>query len=89
MGMVSKEWGEDLTDLQRFATPMFATKLEIIREIFTNNPRLYAEIITLNPHIEKILDLYGRTLSEVATMIKAGDAGALAELMEQKSMWGS
>jgi prephenate dehydrogenase len=89
MGMVSKEWGEDLTDLQRFATPMFATKLEIIREIYTNNPRLYAEIITLNPHIEKILDLYGRTLSEVATMIKAGDAGALAELMEQKSMWGS
>jgi prephenate dehydrogenase len=89
MGIVLKKWREDLPELQRFATPMFITKLDIIREIFTNNPRLYAEIITLNPHIEKILDLYGRTLSEVTTMIKARDAGALAELMEKKSMWGS
>ena len=89
MGMVLGEWGGDLAELRRFATPMFATKLEIIKEIFTNNPRLYAEIITLNPHIEKILDLYGRTLPDVATMIKARDAGALAELMEKKGMGGS
>lgn len=89
MGIVLHEWGEDLKELQKFTTHMFTTKLDIIREIFTNNPRLYAEIITLNPHIEKILDLYGRTLSEVGTMIKAGDAASLAELMEIKSMWGS
>ena len=89
IGIVLKEWREDLTDLQRFATPMFTTKLEIIKEIFTNNPRLYAEIITQNPHIKKILNLYERTLSEVATKIKAGDAGTLAELMGTKSLWGS
>jgi prephenate dehydrogenase len=89
MGMILQEWGEDLTALQSFATPIFTTKLDIIREIFTNNPRLYADIITLNPHIGKILDLYGRTLSEVATMIKTKDAGGLTELMEQKSLWGS
>jgi prephenate dehydrogenase len=88
MEMVLKEWEGDLADVQRFATPMFHTKLDIIREIFTNNPRLYAEIITMNPHIEKILDLYGRTLAEVATLIKARDAGAFVALMEKKSLWG-
>jgi prephenate dehydrogenase len=87
MGMVLGEWGGDLADVQRFATPMFHTKLDIIREIFTNNPRLYAEIITLNPHVDKILDLYGRTLADVDTLIKARDAGALAKLMEKKGMW--
>jgi prephenate dehydrogenase len=89
MGMVLQEWGEDLADVQRFATPMFHTKLDIIREIFTNNPRLYAEIVTFTPHVDKILDLCGRTLADVATMIKAGDAEALVKLMEKKSMWRS
>jgi prephenate dehydrogenase len=89
MGIILQEWGEDLRELQKFTTHMFTTKLDIIREIFTNNPRLYAEIITLNPHIEKILDLYGRTLSEVGTMIKAGNSSAFIELMQKKSMWSS
>ena len=89
MGMILGEWGVDLTELQRFATPMFNTKLDIMREIFTNNPRLYADIITLNPHIDKILELYGRILSDVETLIRKRDAGGLAELMEKKSMWES
>jgi prephenate dehydrogenase len=89
MGIVLGKWGGDLEDVQRFATPMFNTKLDIIREIFTNNPKLYADIITLNPHSKEILDLYVRTLSEVAKTINARDPGALAELMKKKSMWGS
>jgi prephenate dehydrogenase len=89
MGMILQEWGEDLMELKAFATPMFATKLEIIKEIFTNNPRLYADIITLNPHIEKILDLYERTLIDVATMIKARDTRSFVGLMEKKSLWRS
>jgi prephenate dehydrogenase len=88
MGMVLKEWGGNLAELQTFATPMFATKLAIIKEIFTNNPRLYAEIITLNPHIHNILDLYGKTLSDLETLIKERDTEGLAELMEKRRMRG-
>jgi prephenate dehydrogenase len=87
MGMVLKEWGEDLTELQRFATPMFTTKLDIIRDIFTNNPRLYAEIITLNPHILKIIQLYEKTLTDVTSMIEQGDTETFTELMIKRSMW--
>jgi prephenate dehydrogenase len=87
MGMVLKEWGEDLGALQTVATPMFAEKLAIIKEIFTNNPRLYAEIITLNPHINKILGLYRRTLSDTETLIKEGDTASFVDLMEKRNMW--
>jgi prephenate dehydrogenase len=89
MGMILSESGADLAELQRFATPMFSTKLDIIKEIFTNNPRLYAEIITANPHIDKILNLYGRTVSDVEALIKKWDAGGLAELMAKRRLWGS
>jgi prephenate dehydrogenase len=89
MGMVLKEWGMDPAELIQFATPIFNTKLAIIKEIFTNNPRLYAEIITLNPHIDKILDLYRTTLSDIETLIKEGDPGGFTDLMEKRNMWGS
>ena len=87
MGMVLKEWGEDLTDLQQFATPMFTTKLDIIKKIFTNNPRLYAEIITQNPHILKIIELYEKTLTDVTSMIEQRDTETFTELMKKRSMW--
>jgi prephenate dehydrogenase len=89
MGMILKEWGEDLMELKAFATPMFNTKLDIIREIFTNNPRLYAEIITLNPHILKIIELYEKTLADVTSMIEQRDTETFTELMKKRSMWRS
>jgi prephenate dehydrogenase len=87
MGMIIKEWGVDPAELEKFTTPIFTTKLSIIKELFTNNPRLYADIITLNPSINKILDLYGKTLSEVTSAIKQGDAETFTELMETRSLW--
>jgi prephenate dehydrogenase len=87
MGMVLSEWGVDLAELCEYATPIFHTKLAIIKEIFTNNPRLYAEIITLSPHLSRIMELYGRILSDLETLTREGDAEALAALMEQRSPW--
>ena len=55
----------------------------------SHNPRLYAEIITLNPNVQKILDLYGETLSHVKSLVDGGDAEALVELMQGKSIWES
>lgn len=89
MGMVLRESKVDLTDLKRFATPMFATKLAIIEKVFTNNPRLYGEIITLNPNIHKILDLYEKTLSDLKGLINKGDKETLIELMNESSIWES
>lgn len=87
MAMILQEWGEDLQELQGFTTPMFTTKLDIIREIFTNNPRLYAEIITLNPHISKITELYEKTLADITGMIERGDTEAFTNIMKKRNMW--
>jgi len=86
MGMMLKQWGIDLAELARFATPIFNTKLAIIREIFTNNPRLYAEIITLNPHIQKILELYENTLADIKSLIDKKDTQALTRLLEERDI---
>jgi len=86
LGMVLSEWGVDLAELRRFATPIFHTKLDIIKEIFTNNPRLYAEIITLSPHIQKILDLYGKTLADLKSVIDTKDAEGLTRLIQERDI---
>jgi prephenate dehydrogenase len=87
MGMVLKQWGTTLSELEKFTTPMFATKIAIIKEIFTHNPGLYAEIITRNPAIDSIVALYQQTLSDLATVIQERDAGSFTQLMEQRSLW--
>ena len=87
MGMILGESGVDLTELKRFATTMFDTKLAIIEKVFTNNPRLYADIITLNPNIHKILDLYEKTLSGLKTLINKRDTETFMEWMKESSIW--
>ncbi len=87
MGMILSAWGVDLAELDRFATPIFHTKLDIIKEIFVNNPRLYAEIITLSPHISRIMELYSRVLSDLAALIKERDAGQFTSLLKKRSPW--
>jgi prephenate dehydrogenase len=86
LGMMLKQWGIDLADLRNYATPIFNTKLAIIKEIFVNNPRLYAEIITLSPHIQKILDLYRKTLADLKSVIDKKDVEALTRLIQERDI---
>jgi prephenate dehydrogenase len=86
MGMVLSEWGVDLAELRRYATPIFNTKLAIIKEIFANNPTLYAEIIAMSPHIQKILDLYEKTLADLKSVIDKKDTEALTRLIQEKDI---
>ncbi len=87
MGMVLSEWGVDLAELEKYATPIFHTKLAIIKEIFTNNPRLYAEIIAMSPHVGRVMELYRRILSDLEALTKERDAGQFTALMEKKNLW--
>lgn len=84
MGMVISEIGADLSELKDFATPIFNTKIDILKKIFGNNPRLYAEIITSNPDIDKILGIYEKTLSELKGLINKRDAQGLTEMIDKQ-----
>ncbi len=81
MALALKETGVDLAELKKFSTPIFDTKLAIIEKICTNNPRLYADIITGNPDILKIIAIYEQSLSRLKDLVEKNDAEGLAELI--------
>jgi prephenate dehydrogenase len=72
LGMAIAETGIPLTEINKFSTPIFQTKIGIVRKIFTESPELYADIITGNPDTEKILDIYEKALATIRQAIKAG-----------------
>lgn len=88
MGMVLHAAGTDILELKDFATPLFNTKIGIVKRIFGNNPRLYAEIITSNPDIDAILNIYEKTLSELKGLIKEKDSQGLIEMIKKCSSIG-
>jgi prephenate dehydrogenase/chorismate mutase/prephenate dehydrogenase len=56
--------------------------MEIIKKVFTESPELYADIISKNPDIDKMLDLYEKALADIRRLIKQGDAAKLKESIE-------
>ncbi|MGV8059199.1 MAG: prephenate dehydrogenase/arogenate dehydrogenase family protein [Smithellaceae bacterium] len=83
LGLVLAETGIPLSEINKFSTPIFQTKVEIIKKVFTDNPGLYTDIISQNPATEKMLDLYGKTLSDIRVLAKSGNGKCLKEAMEQ------
>ncbi len=83
MGIALAKTDFTLSDINGFTTPIFETKVEIIRKIFRENPRLYAEIMTMNPAVQEIFRLYEGALSELRAVILAGDADGLTGMMER------
>lgn len=82
MGLALERSGLDLKELKQYATPMFKIKWAILKKIFSRDSRLYAEIITHNPHIQKVLKDYREGLSEVSKLIDRKDSGQLQKLLD-------
>jgi prephenate dehydrogenase len=72
MGMALAQTNITLSEINKFSTPIFRTKLDIIRKVFTESPELYVDIITKNPQTGKMLDIYEKALKEIRTKIKSG-----------------
>jgi prephenate dehydrogenase len=73
LGLTLGGSGFDLEELKQYATPIFKTKLDILKKIFNQNSRLYAEMITQNPHTQKILEGYMESLAELKNWIDRKD----------------
>jgi prephenate dehydrogenase len=82
MGLVLEDTKKDLSELKKFSTPIFDTKMEIIKKVFTINPGLYSEIINHNPRSRSIVELYMKNLSELKNLIDKRDSEGLTKLME-------
>jgi len=83
LGLVLHETGMKEADLEKFTTPVFRTKMEIMERVFSR-PDLYAEILARNPHVGRICDLYEKNLAELCRSIKKCDTGRLRACMERR-----
>ncbi len=81
LGMAIAEAGVPLAEVSLFATPVFKTKTDIIRKVFTESPELYAEIVAGNPDVEQVLQTYERAVRSVCRMVTGGSAAELIGAM--------
>ena len=61
---------------------------DILKKIFSSNSRLYAEIITRNPHIHKVLEGYMESLSELKEWIDRKDGENVQKRIDRTKLDG-
>jgi prephenate dehydrogenase len=81
LGVVLSGADASLSDLAPFSTPVFQEKLNIAEKVFRPNPRLYAEVMVLNPDMEQVVALYEQTLSDLKMLIRKKDTAGLIALI--------
>ncbi len=82
MGLALKRSGFDLKELNPVSTPAFDAKMDILKKIFGPNSGLYAQIITQNPHIDRVFKDYQQSLSELKKWIDRKDSEGLQKRIE-------
>ena len=82
LGMAIAEVGTPLSEVNQFSTPIFKTKMDIIKKIFTESPELYADIIAGNPDRDDVLQTYERVVGKMISLLAGGDGARLKESME-------
>jgi prephenate dehydrogenase len=91
LGMALARTNITSADINKFSTPIFRTKMDIIRKVFVESPELYVDIITGNPETTKMLDIYEKTLKDIRGKIKSGNKAKSKEALKKaaKKLYGS
>jgi prephenate dehydrogenase len=87
MGLALKRSGSDLKELYPVSTPAFNAKVELLKKIFGPNAGLYTQIITHNPHIDRVFKDYQHSLSELKKMIIRKDSKGLQKRIEDTKLF--
>lgn len=82
MGLVLSRTGVSISELMKFTTPVFKTKIEIIEKVFCQNPKLYAEIIAMNPYVCKLIETYEKSFAELKNFIDQGNTADIADVIQ-------
>ncbi len=82
LGLTLERSGFDPEELNQYATPIFKSKLDMLKKVFSRNSRLYAEIITQNPHINKVFMGYTENLSELKNVLEQKDSEKLQKRID-------
>jgi prephenate dehydrogenase len=87
LGLSLRDTGISQEEMERFSTPLFRARLQAVENLFSH-PQLYAEIITGNPHISRIVDLHEKAFRSVKPLAAPQGAKALEDRIRQESRKG-
>ncbi|HBJ74123.1 MAG TPA: hypothetical protein DDY86_00975 [Syntrophaceae bacterium] len=82
LGMAIAESEIPLSEVAQFATPIFKTKMDIVKKIFTETPELYAGIIAGNPDRENVLRTYEKVVQNIRDLAAIGNGERLKKAMQ-------
>jgi prephenate dehydrogenase len=91
MGMALAQTNITLAEINKYSTPIFRTKLDIIKKVFTESPDMYVDIITGNPQTVKMLDIYEKALNDIRAKIKSGKRASSKDTLDKaaEKLYGS
>ncbi len=70
--------GIERSDLERFATPLFRSRLAAVDKVMEGNHRMYAEIICSNPRVAPLIEEFEKILEELKGYVRQGNGAAFA-----------
>jgi prephenate dehydrogenase len=91
LGMALAKTNITCEELNKFSTPIFRIKLDIIRKVFLESPDLYVDIIMGNSQAGKMLDIYEKALKDILVTIKSGNIAKTKEIVTKaaEKLYGS
>ncbi|HLZ18440.1 MAG TPA: prephenate dehydrogenase dimerization domain-containing protein, partial [Smithellaceae bacterium] len=73
LGMAIAATGIPFEEINKFSTPIFRSKMEIVKKVTAESPEMYTDIIAGNPHADQILKLYRQVVEDILNMVSTGD----------------
>lgn len=86
MGMVLSKTASPLSQFQQFTTPFFDMKSRMVKKIFSENPRLYTEIICNNAHMAGIMETYEQMFRDLKGLVASGNADELIRELQRAAV---
>jgi prephenate dehydrogenase len=68
-----KELGVDINDSQRYSSPIYKLRMDMVGRILNQDPKLYADIEIQNPETTKALKAYLKNAKQLYKIIKKKD----------------
>jgi prephenate dehydrogenase len=88
LGAVIRRDGIDPVELGKCSTPIFRARMAMADKVFRRNPRLYAEVLVLNPETKKILSRCEKELKDLKVRIQKADVESLMNWLAGESATG-
>jgi prephenate dehydrogenase len=79
LGMAIASTGIPMSEIRQFSTPIFRSKMDIVKKVLVESPDMYADIIAGNPDVDKILQTYEQVVAEIRDLVSARDTSRLKE----------